>query len=439
MADLGRFFVFSGDERTLYLLSSGLSDAGGRVIRSGSDAEFRYTMQHVADFDAAIVDISPHPAPLYLLRDVLAFYPGKPVIAVVAAADINAAMQAIRLGASDYLLQPVLAEEAPEAVARTLLLNLSAPHRVAQHIGWLRERDLGEVVGSSEEIRNTFQLLGEIARKETHVLISGESGSGKTYFARLLHFLSPRRYQPLFRISCANKTSGDLLLELFSSRDGLLHPAYDATLLLDACHCLPASVQNRLLQFVQEQSRTLPTSGVRIIGLTEAPLSRAKSGLFAQIDSSKIAIPNLSERLTDLEPLCRVLLRQIREELSLPDRELDSEALRKIRNSEFPGNVRELYTVLQRAAVMSRSNRIDGQALYLAGMEVGESEVAIQIGIHSLQIEEAEEALIGKALTKNAGNVSRTAQSLGISRGTLYNKMRKYGLAYTERSLLSRN
>jgi len=439
MSELGRIFIFSTDERTLTSVATSLASAGGRVIRCSRDAEFRYSLQNIATFDAAIIDMSTNPAPLHLLRDVVAYYPGKPLIAIVPSADLNAALHAIRYGATDYLLQPVLAEDAPEAVARALTSNLFPQFRIAQHLGWLRERDLGAVVGSTEEMRKTLQLMGEIARRETHLLISGERGTGKTYFARLLHFLSPRRYQPLFRISCANKTSGDLLLELFGSHDGLLHPAYDATLLLDECHCLPVSVQNRLGNFIEEQSQTLPTTGVRLIGLTTEPLSRAKPGLFGKIASSQIAIPNLAHRIADLEPLCQVLLRQISEELLLPEKILSTEALRLLRSTEFAGNIRELYLILQRAAVLSRGDQIEPQMLQIAGLTSVAAALSVQIGIHSLQLDEAEEVLIGKALNQNSGNVSRSAQSLGISRGTLYNKMRKYGLTYHNGSVWTGN
>ncbi|HOC25349.1 MAG TPA: helix-turn-helix domain-containing protein, partial [bacterium] len=278
----------------------------------------------------------------------------------------------------------------------------------------------------------TLQLVGELARKESHILFCGEEGVGKTYFARLLHFLSPRRFQPLLRVACAHKTSGDLLLELFGTRGGLLQPSYDATLLLEQSHALPVSVQNRLAHFIEEQHHAVPGSGIRFIGLsTEAP-DEAAENLFNRIGASLVHLPNLMQRQADLPRLCQVLLRQISEDLALPERELQPEALTMLRGHALAGNVRELNTILQRAAIMSRAMQIESNALQVAGLEPVPENQPLQLGVRSMQLDDVEQVLIRKALLKYNGNVSRTATALGISRGTLYNKMKKYGLAYSE-------
>jgi DNA-binding NtrC family response regulator len=432
MPDLRRFFVFSTDDKTMATVASSLAASDGRVVRSSTEAEFRYCLQQIAAFDAAIVDVSADQRYFELVQEFVTHFPTKPLIAIVAAADLNAAMQAVRLGATDYLLQPVLSEEVPLALHRAMQLDLSPHFRIAQRLGWRRERDLGPVVANSEEMRRTLQLVGELARKETHVLFCGEEGVGKTYFARLLHFLSPRRFQPLLRVACAHKTSGDLLLELFGTRGGLLHPAYDATLLLEQSHALPSSVQNRLAHFIEEQSQTLPGSGVRLIGLsTDAPDEAAES-LFNRIGASLMHLPNLSQRQADLPTLCHVLLRQISQELALPERDLQPEALSMLRGHALQGNVRELYTMLQRAAIMSRDLQIESNALQMAGLEPRPEGQSVQLGVRSMQLDDVEQVLIRKALLQHSGNVSRTAGALGISRGTLYNKMKKYRLALSE-------
>ncbi len=432
MPDLRRFFVFSTDNKTLTTVATSLAAADGRVVRSSTEAEFRYCLQQIAAFDAAVVDVSADQRHFELVQEFVTHFPTKPLIAIVAAADLNAAMQAVRLGATDYLLQPVLSEEVPEALNRAMQLDLSPHFRIAQRLGWRRERDLGPVVGVSEDMRRTLQMVGELARKETPVLLFGEEGVGKTYFARLLHFLSPRRFQPLLRVACAHKTSGDLLLELFGTRGGLLHPSYDATLLLEQSQALPSSVQNRLAHFIEEQQQALPASGVRLIGLsTEAPDEAAES-LFNRIGSSLLHVPNLAQRQSDLPMLCRVLLQQITQELALPERKLQAEALSMLKGHTLQGNIRELNTILQRAAIMSRELHIESNALEMAGLEPKADGHSLQLGVRSMQLEDVEQVLIRKALLQHSGNVSRTAGALGISRGTLYNKMRKYGLILSE-------
>jgi DNA-binding NtrC family response regulator len=431
MADLRRFFIFSTDDKTMSTVASSLAAANGRVVRSNSEAEFRYCLQQIASFDAAIVDISAEQRHLEMIQEFVAHFPTKPLIAVVAAADLNAAMQAIRLGATDYLLQPVLPEEVPAALNRALQLDLSPHFRIAQRLGWRRERDLGPAVGTGEEMLRTLQMIGELARKESHVLFSGEEGVGKTYFARLLHFLSPRRFQPLLRVACANKTSGDLLLELFGTRGGLLYPSYDATLLLEQSHALPISVQNRLAHFIEEQNQIQPASGIRLIGLSTNAPDEAAENLFNRIGASIVHLPNLAQRQADLPRLCQVLLRQISQDLALPERDLQPEALSMLKGHALAGNIRELNTILQRAAIMSRSMEIESHALEVAGLETSPDNKPMQLGVPSTQIDDVEQVLIRKVLLQNNGNVSRTAGALGISRGTLYNKMKKYGMAYS--------
>ncbi len=432
MADLRRFSVFSTSEKTMSTIAASLAAVNGRVVRSTTEAEFRYCLQQIASFDAAVVDVSADKRHFEMVQEFVNHFPTKPLIAIVAPADLNAAMQAIRLGATDYLLQPVLSEEVPLALERAMQLDLSPHFRIAQRLGWRRERDLGPVVGSGEEMLRTLQLVGELARKESHILFCGEEGVGKTYFARLLHFLSPRRFQPLLRVACAHRTSGDLLLELFGARGGLLHPSYDATLLLEQSHALPISVQNRLAHFIEEQHQSVPGSGIRFIGLsTEAP-DEAAENLFNRISASLVHLPNLMQRQADLPRLCQVLLRRISEELTLPERELQPEALAMLRGHALAGNVRELNTILQRAAIMSRTIQIESSALQMAGLELVPENQPLQLGVRSMQLDDVEQVLIRKALLKYNGNVSRTATALGISRGTLYNKMKKYGLAYTE-------
>ncbi|HNW59582.1 MAG TPA: helix-turn-helix domain-containing protein [bacterium] len=432
MTDLKRFFVFSTDEKTMTTVATSLAAAEGRVVRSNTEAEFRYCLQQIATFDAAIVDISAERRHFEMIQEFVAHFPTKPLIAIVAAADLNSAMQAIRLGATDYLLQPVLPEEVPLALNRALQLDLSPQFRIAQRLGWRRERDLGPVVGSGEEMLRILQTIGELARKESHILFCGEEGVGKTYFARLLHFLSPRRFQPLLRVACANKTSGDLLLELFGTRGGLLYPTYDATLLLEQSHALPVSVQNRLAHFIEEQNQIQPASGIRLIGLsTDAP-DEGAANLFNRIGASLVHLPNLMQRQTDLPRLCQVLLQQITPELDLPERELQPEALSMLRGHTLAGNIRELNTILRRAAIMSRTMGIESHALQAAGFEPAAEQKSMVFGTPTTQLEDVEQVVIRQVLLKYNGNVSRTATALGISRGTLYNKMKKYGLAYSE-------
>lgn len=424
--------VFSPDRQNLILASASLAATTGRVVRCHTEAEFHYCLQQIAELDAAVIDISAGPHHLALLQEFARLFPAKPLIAIVGPADLNTAMQAIRSGASDYLLQPLLMEEIATALSRAALLNNDQALRMAQRRGWHRERDLGPAIGTSEPMRRTLQLAGELARNDNHLLIHGEKGAGKSYFARLIHFLSPRRFQPLLSFSPLNKTSGDALIELFGHQAGLLQPLHEATLVIEECHRLPVALQNRLAHVIEKHAAAQPANGLRLIGLTPLPPESIPNHLFLRIGSSQLHLPNLAQRQSDLPILCRTLLQKICIDLELPSCELMPEALLRLAAQPLQGNVHELQLILQRAAILSRDAQITVRHLEQAGLEQLPPPPAAGVDTASLQLEKAEELIIRKALLEHGGNISRTAIALGISRGTLYNKMKRYMMPAAE-------
>lgn len=432
MQDLQRVIVFSPDRQNLILASASLAATAGRVVRCHTEAEFQYCLQQIAELSAAVIDISAGPQHLTLLQEFARLFPAKPLIAIVGPADLNTAMLAIRCGASDYLLQPLLMEEIATALGRATLFNNDHALRMAQRRGWHRERDLGPAVGTSEPMRRTLQLAGELARNDNHLLIHGDTGAGKSYFARLIHFLSPRRFQPLLRFSPLNKTSGDALIELFGHQAGLLQPLHEATLVIEECHRLPAALQNRLAHVIEKHAAEQPAQGLRLIGLTSLTPESIPNHLFLRIGASQLHLPNLAQRQSDLPILCRSLLQQICIDLELPPCELGPEALLRLAAQPLPGNVHELHLILQRAAILSRDAEITISHLEQAGLEQLPPTATPGAESSSLQLEKAEELIIRKALLEHGGNISRTALALGISRGTLYNKMKRYRMPAAE-------
>ncbi len=433
MVDWNSILVISPEQRTLEMVTAELSSDGYKVVRAASEAEVHYCLQRTAAFSGVIVDLSLGERWLTLLEDVANILPTKPIIALIPQANLNLAIQALQRGACDYLLKPVLADEVLAVLVANLGRSLHEAVQAARRNHWIRERHLRPVESQNQSMRENLQLMGILARTDANLLISGEAGTGKTFFSRVIHFCSPRRFEPLLVLDCRGKTSGELLLELFGSVSGILVGQKGGTLVLRHCPDMAASVQNRLVTFLEDmESTTAAANYPRIIGTVQASAankgdSQLPSPFLKKIGIGRIYVPTLHQRADDIPLLADAFLTQAGQELELEPRYLSSRALSSLRRMEWQDNARGLRRLLQRAAVLTDSSEISEEQIFVAGRPAS-ARPAMQLDLTSLHMDEVEEVLIGQALQRNAGNMSRTAATLGISRGTLYNKIRKYHL-----------
>lgn len=433
MVDWNSILIVSPEQRTLEAISNHLTADGFKVVRAASEAEVNYCLQRTTSFAGAIIDLTYGERWLALLEQVANRLAIKPLLALAPQTDLRLVTQALQRGAFDYLLKPVLPEEVSSALITILGRSFHQEIAAGRRNGWQRERTLQPVDSLHSGMREKMQIAGILARTDAPLLLVGEPGVGKTFFSRVIHFLSLRRFEPLTFIDCRNRTSGELLLELFGSGCGILNHQQNGTIVFKDCFSLSISVQNRIVAFWEEMEQSAPgRSSVRLLGTTrwlpEHKDFRGDASLpFRQmISSAMIDLPSLTERKEDIPSLADIFLQEFSNQYAVERKYLSSSAVQKLMQSDWPDNLRQLQQTCIRAAALCEGTEINAADIrHLTATAEGSG---LQMELPSMQLEQVEETLIGQALHYHSGNMSRTATTLGISRGTLYNKIRKYGL-----------
>lgn len=311
------------------------------------------------------------------------------------------------------------------------------------------------IIGSSSALKESIRLAKIAAKSSSNVLIQGESGTGKELFAQAIHRASSRRDQPFITINCAAIPRELIESELFgyeggaftgalkNGRPGKFELSNGGTIFLDEIGDMPLDMQVKLLRVLQEKQITriggssIFDIDVRIIAATnknllkECDQANFRRDLYYRLNVLNINIPPLRERLGDIEELSGYLIKKINAKLNKKVTAISEDALKYLVQYNWPGNVRELENVIERAINISRTDRIDvcdlpASIIKDAGVSKADTSVEENDSIETM--EEMEKRAIKKALEIMEGNISQAAQALKISRNTLYNKIRKYGL-----------
>jgi two-component system response regulator AtoC len=379
------------------------------------------------------------------------------VVMMSAYGDDDAAVEAIRRGAYDYISKPFRADQLQlvirKAIERESLRNEVA--RLSEELGALRGAD--GVVGHSAALREVVETARKVAKHPSTVLITGESGTGKELIARLVHTSSPRASAPFVAVNCAAIPDALLESELFGhargaftgaaqERTGLFEEANGGTIFLDEIGELPLALQVKLLRVLQEgeirrvgdnASRTVD---VRVVAATsrdleaEVAAARFRADLYYRVNVVRLHLPALRERREDVAELARHFAAANAARLKMPAPTISAAALKALLEYDWPGNVRELENVIERALVLTDDARIDTAQL--------PSEVARRNGsapngkapalTEDLSVkrrtESLERELIAQALERTSGNRTRAAQLLDLSHRALLYKIREYGL-----------
>lgn len=341
---------------------------------------------------------------------------------------VENAVEAMQLGAANYLCKPVQPDKLLEAIGKI----------------FSRSRNDGSEFyrGESAKAREMYRLVGLVARSDISVLIRGASGTGKEHIARELHEQSHRRNKPFVPVDCGTITGDLAKSEFFGHRKGTFTGAYGdrcglfqtadrGTLFLDEIGNLSPETQMLLLRALQER-RYKPVGStreyafdVRLVAATNENLERAisegrfREDLFHRLNEFTINVPPLSECGEDILPLAKFFMRHFSEKHRKPIRGFNSLAAVSLQKYPWPGNIRELKNCIQRAVLLSADGWISLEGLNL-DLTVGREETA------SLSEEEKEKRLLLKTLEEAEGNRARTARMLGISRTSLYEKLKKY-------------
>ena len=423
---------------------------GYSVVTTNSPAGVLGALE-AQEFDAALVDLNyardttSGREGLDLLARIRSQWPNVPVVVMTAWGSVDSAVEAMRLGARDYVQKPWDNTRLLTTVGVQVQLSraLHDARKLSEGTSRLQRSALPSLVAQSSAMKSVVEMVERIGPSDANVLITGEHGSGKEVIARQLHTVSSRAGRPLIPINAGALPEGLFESELFghvrgaftdakSDRTGCFELANESTLFLDEVGNMPLSQQAKLLRVLQTgefhpvgSSRVRKTNA-RLVSATNADLEAAvRQGTFRQdllyrLNTVEIRLPALRERREDIVPLASAFLeRQVRKYRREGIRFSD-EALRALIDYPWPGNVRELEHAVERATLLARGEEITAADLALRAAPTSHFE--------EMSLEAAERYLIQRALGKCDGNVSEAAKLLGVSRSALYRRLEAYGL-----------
>jgi two-component system, NtrC family, response regulator AtoC len=420
-------------------------------VATGADA---LAMLGKSDVDVVLLDISlPDINGIEVLEKAKEIDPELLVIVVTGYASVESAVRALKLGAYDYIKKPFKAD----VIKLIIRLALEAQH-LKREVRMLKQRlnvpSRLEMVAESSQMRQVLAQVREVARHESAtVLITGESGTGKEVVAQGIHYLGPRKEKPFLEINCATLPENLLESELFGHergaftdalqrKKGLFEAAEGGTVFLDEIGEMPMILQAKLLG-VLERRRFRRLGGnrdieadVRIVAATnidpKAAIAekRFREDLYYRLNVFPIHIPPLRERPEDVIALAKLFLLRFTGQFHKGFQDLESEAARRLTAYAWPGNVRELRNVLERICIMHDDTVLRSVHLPPEIVQGPDVSAFVDIPESVLDIEsvvdEVTRQLIGRAMEKTGGNTAQAARLLGIPRGTLRYKLKKY-------------
>ena len=375
--------------------------------------------------------------------------PGIPVIVLTGHGSIDAAVDAMKSGAYDFLTKPLNLDQLNLIVKRALEnRELSLQHKLLKD-EVESSASLEQMIGKSSEMQKVFSMIKKVAPAKASVLITGESGVGKELVANAIHNLSGRKDKAFIKVHCAALSESLLESELFghekgaytgadTMQKGRFELAHGGTIFLDEIGEINQNIQIKILRVLQE--KTFERVGgeksisvdVRIVAATnknleeEVKAGRFREDLYYRLNVVHLKVPSLRERKDDLPLLINSFVNKFASENEKNIVGIDARAKSALFRYNWPGNIRQLQNCIESAVVMSNGNEITLEDLPLSISEYsGDETISIPIGV---TLEEAEKTLIQQNLAANKGNKSKTADILGIGRKTLHRKLQEYGL-----------
>jgi len=411
------------------------------------------------EFDVVLTDLKmPKSSGIEVLRATKSLYPATEVVLLTAFATAETAIEAMKLGAYDYLTKPFKVDEILVTVQRALEKRKLVRDNETLRRQLTDRYQLDNLVGRSPAMLAVFDLIRKVANTKTSVLITGESGTGKELVARAVHAVSDRRDYPFVPINCGAIPDALMESELFghvrgaftganADKDGLFAAAHGGTVFLDEIAEISPSMQVKLLRTLQERT-VKPVGGikempvdVRVLAASNRDLDeeikagRFRSDLFYRLNVIPIHIPPLRERSRDIPLLVEHFIRKSTVEMDRPAPTLTADALGRLCRYHYPGNVRELENLVERAVALTPvGHPLDLSALpELHPSPSPASSIGPQIPEGGMDLDQhigqIERSLLTDALERTAGNRSAAAQLLGVTMRSLRYRLAKYGIS----------
>jgi len=445
------------DEKNYLVVLEALLGPEGYETRTADNARDALRLVQEVDLDLVITDMKmPGMSGMELLEETKKVKPGVPVIMMTAYGTIEMAVEAMRKQAYDYITKPFQNEELKLTVKKALENRrlIKENRRLSQAL--LERYSYGNIIGKSKPMLEIYDLIDKVAQAKASVLITGPSGTGKELIAKAIHYESPRKAKPFISVNCGALTETLLESELFghekgaftgaaAMKKGRFELADSGTLFLDEVGDMPQSLQVKLLRVLQEMefervggTKTIKVD-VRVISASNRNIKEDiaeglfREDLYFRLNVIQISVPSLIERMEDIRLLANHFIEKYRKDQGKEKIELSPEAWKALYNYIWPGNIRELENVIERAVVLNSEGIIAVEDL---PPELSERETELNvekfIPLHSpLQktLEEIEEKMVRRALAQ-CGNVqAHAADQLGITKSLMQHKIKKYNIS----------
>ena len=442
-----RIAVIDDDVKMLELLKKVLSKKGYKVDTFSTP---KLALPKISEngYDIVLTDVNmPDMNGIEVLKRIKESSPDTIVIMITAFATVSTAVESMKLGAYDYISKPFNMEEFLLTIDRAVE-KIALKKEVEILRREIQQRySFGNIIGKSPQMQKVYQLIQQVAKVNSNVIIYGKSGTGKELVAKAIHYNSPRRNKPFIAVNCSSIPETLLESELFghekgaftgavSSRKGLFEEANGGTIFLDEIGDMSLAMQAKLLRVLEDKeirhvgSDKSHKVDVRVIAATNKDLKKEvekgnfREDLFYRLNVIPIYLPELKERTEDIPLLVEYFLKKYGEQAGRPNLKISREALSCLMRYDWPGNVRELENLIERLVVLATGDEITVSDLppHISACKKERLIENLTLGEH-ITLEELEKRYIQKVLKDTGWHKQRTAEILGI-----YRKIKEYGL-----------
>ncbi|HZM88704.1 MAG TPA: sigma-54 dependent transcriptional regulator [Blastocatellia bacterium] len=451
MSNLSQRILIVEDEAPMCELLTSFFTEKGYEIDTVQDGEHALARLEERDYALVITDIKlPGMSGLELLASIRLDWPEVAVIIMTAFSSISSAVEAMKLGAEDYIGKPFQLDELAITVEKALERR-SLRREVRELRAEVRGRyNFSNIVGRSKPMQQLFEVIKRIAaRRDASALITGSTGTGKELVARAIHYNSDRRDAPFMPINCSAIPDTLLESELFGyqkgaftgaqeTRRGLIEEAQGGTVFLDEINTLSPSLQVKLLRVLQERvvrrvgGRENLQIDIRLVSASNQDLEDAakrgefRQDLFYRLNVVPVRLPDLKDRREDIPLLVFHFLQKFAQQHGEPARRFTNDAMRVLMTHSWPGNVRELENAVEHALTMGKGEILLPEDLPQS-VTAPERDIIQEATLDDVSLAELERRYILRILEKMGGHQIKTSRVLGIDRRTLYRRLRQYG------------
>jgi len=469
---MNHILIIDDDESVRDALKDFLEEKGFKVT-TATNGRLGLELLKEDRFDILLVDLMmPGMGGLDVIKETSALHITTPVILVTAYASVQTAVDAMKLGAFDYVTKPFIPDELLLVINRTIDLSRMQRENVLLKKQLKRKYDFEGLTGDSMEMQKVYEIIEKVADTDSTILITGKSGTGKELVAKTIHFNSSRSEKPFVPLNCAAIPRDLLESELFGhekgaftgalvTRIGRFELAHEGTLFLDEIGELDPSLQVKLLRVLQERefervggTKTIKVN-VRIIAASNRDLEKAtrdgkfREALFYRLNVIPVHIPSLRERTEDIPLLIDRFMHKFSRKRKREPLKFSPEAMECLLKYRWPGNVRELENLIERLTILVSENTVNVSDLpekfrQMAGTEAGRGAHMVKTSAPSFKdddmpdsginlnavIDNMEKKLILRALEKTGGVKNKAAELLGLNRTTLIEKLKKKNINF---------